>query len=626
MKSLLPASTFERRLFASFAAGATALLLLAGLTWHFSLKGIDATRFVIHSHEVLASIGRVQQYIYLAESEQRGFLIAGDRAYLAGYREALDSLKREQQQLNGLVSDNPPQSARARQMKLLTDARIAWLERNIELKSSPALRGTAFDVSAGTGLDRQIDIMAGDMYDEEQRLLKHREQIEAGRAQLTAIGFFALLLLVLLAVPFLYSRLRAAFIDKQKLTEEAHRLVDVIDRTPDLIAMSTPAGEVAYVNRAMRDLLGIGDLPAADIKRERVYHADSLKVVQHIGIPHAIRHGSWSGETVWLTAVGTPVPVSQVLIAHRQSDGSITLSTIARDISAAKEAERQLAEKNKQIEQASRLKTEFMATMSHELRTPLNAIIGFSSVIRDGLAGKVDPTVREYADDILNSGRHLLELINDILDLSTIESGNMRLETGIVDGNDLAASGMAIMREQANARGIRLVQAISPEIRGLWLDPRKTRQIIFNLLSNAVKFTPQSGEVRLAMRLVPRSQVEAQQPGDSRRLFALQPSAFLEFLEISVSDTGVGIAQSDLYRLFQPFTQLDASRSRAFEGTGLGLVMVRRLVELQGGALLVESVPGKGTRFTAWLPLRDPDSSGQLPIALPDTLLRPLPH
>lgn len=626
MKSLLPASPFERRLFASFAAGATVLLMLAGLTWHFSLKGVDATRFVIHSHEVLASIGRVQQYIYQAESEQRGFLITGDRTYLSGYREALDALTREQTQLAVLVSDNPSQSARTRQLKLLTDSRIAWLERNIALKSSGPAPHAPFDVSAGTELDRQIDMMADDMFDEEQRLLKHRQQLESGRAQLTAIGFFALLLLVLLAVPFLYKRMRAAFHDKQKLTEEARRLIDVIDCTPDLIAMSTPAGKVAYVNHAMRELLGVGDMPAGDIKREQVYSPASLERVLRIGIPHAIRHGSWSGETVWLTATGKEVPVSQVLVAHRQSDGSITLSTIARDISAAKAAERLLAEKNKQIEQASRMKTEFMATMSHELRTPLNAIIGFSSVIRDGLAGPVSPTIREYADDILNSGRHLLELINDILDLSTIESGNMRLETGIVDGNDLAASGMAIMREAATARGIRLSQAISPEIRGLWLDPRKTRQIIFNLLSNAVKFTPDCGEVRLALRLVPRSEVEAQQPGECRRLIWLQPSSFLEFLEISVSDTGVGIAQVDLYRLFKPFTQLDASRSRAFEGTGLGLVMVRRLVELQGGALLVESTAGKGTRFTVWLPLRDPDTSGQLPIALPDTLLRPLPH
>lgn len=626
MKFLIPQSAFERRLFASFTAGATALLMLAGLTWYFSLMGIDATRFVIHSHEVIASIGRVEQYVYQAESEQRGFLITGDRAYLSGYRHSLNSLAEEQAVLANLVSDNPSQSARVRHLKIIIASRIDWLERNIELKSSPQPRPAAIDVSAGTGLDRQIDALATDVFNEEQWLLKQRQQLESDRAQMSAIGFFALLFLVLLAVPFLYKRMRDAFSDKQKVSEEARRLVDVIDGTPDLIAMSTPEGHVAYVNRAMRDLLGIGDMPAAELMRERVYSPASLDLVRRVGIPHALAHGTWSGETTWLKADGKEVPVSQVLIAHRQSDGSLTLSTIARDITEAKENERLLEEKNRQIEQASRMKTEFMATMSHELRTPLNAIIGFSSVIRDGLAGPVDATVTEYADDILNSGRHLLELINDILDLSTIESGNMRLEPGIVDGHELAASGMAIMREQATSRGIQLVLTISPELKGMWLDPRKTRQIIFNLLSNAVKFTPDHGQVKLGMRLVPRSLVESQQGGHQRRLFALPPSSFLEFLEISVSDTGVGIAQADLYRLFQPFMQVDSSRSRLYEGTGLGLVMVRRLIELQSGALLVESEAGKGSRFTVWLPLRDPEPAGQLPITLPDQLLRPLAH
>ena len=124
MKFLLPASAFERRLFASFTAGASALLMLAGLTWYFSVKGIDATRFVIHSHEVIASIGRVEQHIYQAESEQRGFLITGDRSYLAGYRQALSALAKEQETLSMLVADNPMQAGRARQLKLTIASRI----------------------------------------------------------------------------------------------------------------------------------------------------------------------------------------------------------------------------------------------------------------------------------------------------------------------------------------------------------------------------------------------------------------------------------------------------------------------------------------------------------------------
>lgn len=624
MKFSLPASGYERRLLINFAVSATTLMLLAGLTWHFSLKGIDATRFVIHSHEVLASMGRMQQFIYRAESEQRGFLITGEYTYLSGYRNALDGLANEQGLLARLVSDNSAQSARVQTMKALIADRIERLEKNVRLVDMRDPRRSPIDVAAGTGIDRQIDDLAAKMEDEEQRLLKHRQQLESARAQVSAVGFFALLLVVTLAVPFLYTRMRRSYREKQAVAEEARRLVDVIDSTPDLIAMSTPDGKPSYVNKAIRELLGIGDLPAAAITREQVYSPRSLDLINRIGIPHAIAHGAWTGEAAWKKAGGGEIPVSQVLIAHRQMDGSLTLSTIARDISERKEAERMLEEKNRLIEQASRMKTEFMATMSHELRTPLNAIIGFSSVIRDGLAGPVTPTVKEYAGDILNSGRHLLELINDILDLSTIESGNMKLHAGMTNGDELAASGMTIMREQASSRGIRLLQTISPELKSLWIDPRKTRQIIFNLLSNAVKFTPDDGEVRLGMRLVPRSLVDAQRDSQMKRLIPLPSSSFLEFLEISVCDTGVGIAQADLYRLFQPFTQLDSSRSRLFEGTGLGLVMVRRLAELQSGAMMVESRPGQGSRFTVWLPLRDPEPSGQLPITFPARLLKPL--
>ncbi len=626
MKLSLPASTFERQLLAGFVAGAGTLLMLAGLTWHFSLKGVDATRYVIHSHQVIASIGRVQQLIYRATSEQRGYLITGDPMYLNGYRLARDGLAGEQFLLTQLVSDNASQAARLQHLKVMTADRIARLERNAQQVETQRPWRSTVDVAAGTSIDRLIDGVVADMHEEEQRLLKHRQALEADRSQMTVIGFFALLLLVVLAVPLLYTRIRRAYREKQAMADKARRLVDVIDSTPDLIAMSTPDGKVSYVNQSIRDLLGIGDLPASEIRREQAYTPASLDLIRRVGIPHAIAHGTWSGETVWRTRDGREVPVSQVLVAHRQADGSHMLSTIARDISELKAAERVLSEKNRLIEEASRMKTEFIATMSHELRTPLNAIIGFSCVIRDGLAGPIAPTVKEYTNDILTSGRHLLALINDILDLSTIESGNMRLEPGMIEGDELAASGIAIMREQALARGIRLLPSISPELKSLWLDPRKTRQIIFNLLSNAVKFTPDGGEVRLGLRQVSRSEVARQPEAEHRRLFPLLAPTHATFLEISVSDTGVGIAAADLYRLFQPFSQLDASRNRSFEGTGLGLVMVRRLVELQAGALMVDSQPGKGSCFTVWLPLREPDLLAATSTARSADLLRPLPH
>lgn len=616
-------SPFEKRLLLAFSAGAAALLMLAALVWVFSLKAVDATRFVIYTHEVIGGLGRLQFQLYRAESEQRGYLISGDPQYIEEFQAAAAAISVELDRLSAKSTSLPSQRARIAELRDEIGRRVLLLERNLNMADAPGRDKLPAMVVHGTAVDRRIDRLLAELHAEEQLLLVQRQQIEAGRAQLTAIGFLVLVVLMTLAIPVLYFRIRNSHREKQVTAGEAARLVDVIDRTPDLIATSTPEGKVSYLNRAARRVLELGDMPASEVKREMVYPRWALDIIEKVGIPAAVANGSWSGETALLARSGREVPVSQVLISHRQPDGSITLSTIARDISSIKAGEKLLEEKNRQIEQASRMKTEFLATMSHELRTPLNAIIGFSSVIRDGLAGEVPPRVGEYAQDILDSGRHLLALMNDILDLSTIESGNMRLSVGMVDGEDLAASGLAVMREQANSRGIRLTHRISPELHSLWIDARKTRQIIFNLLSNAVKFSSDGGEVSLGMQLVPRSRVEGVGPGAGRRLFPLPESPFLEFLEISVGDTGVGISSADLYRLFQPFTQLDSSRNRPHEGTGLGLVMVRRLTELQEGALLVESAPGRGSRFIVWLPLRNPEPHDALPIHLPASLLKP---
>ncbi len=606
MKPLAVESRFERRLLAGFVAGASVLLILAALTWNFSLKAVEATRFVVHTHEVIASLQRLRGNLSRAESEQRGYLISGNIEYLRRARQAMREIHVELNRLNVQLTDNPGQIDRLRLLRASCMRRIELLERNIELDDADPGISRKVSLVDGTEADQQIDAQLTAMHAEEQRLLKQRQQTESDRAYASALGFGALLLLMLIALPVLYRRLRDS--ERASLAAEAEtaRLVAVIDSTPDLIATATPAGHVFYFNRAAREALKLGDRPAHTITREMIYPRWAADIVNQIGIPAAIANGSWVGETALMSLDGQEIPVSQVLIAHRQPDGSVTLSTIARDISERKAADALLEEKNRQIATASRMKTEFLATMSHELRTPLNAIIGFSGVIGDGFAGQVSEQAKEYARDIQSSGRHLLALINDILDLSTIESGNMKLETGVVDGDELMTSAMAIVREQATTRAVRLMSRQSKDLGPLWLDPRKTRQIIINLLSNAVKFSEDGGEVRLSVQLVPRSAVGVSASGRSQRLLPLPDSDFKEFFEITVSDGGPGISAIDMHRLFQPFTQLDASRIRQHEGTGLGLVMVRRLTELQQGALLVDSAPQAGATFTVWLPLRDP--------------------
>jgi signal transduction histidine kinase len=248
-----------------------------------------------------------------------------------------------------------------------------------------------------------------------------------------------------------------------------------------------------------------------------------------------------------------------------------------------RELQRALAElsrKGRQLEVASEHKSEFLANMSHELRTPLNAIIGFSQVLRQRLFGPINEKQEEYLDDILSSGNHLLSLINDVLDLSKVEAGQVELEVASLSLREALERGVVMVREPATKHGVRLSLELTPGVDLVEGDERRLRQVIFNLLSNAVKFTPEGGEVVVATA-----------------------SRDHEVL-ISVTDTGPGIPLEDHERIFEEFQQTDVG-VRQREGTGLGLALSKRLVELHGGRIWVESEPGHGSRFVFTLPAKE---------------------
>jgi PAS domain S-box-containing protein len=297
----------------------------------------------------------------------------------------------------------------------------------------------------------------------------------------------------------------------------------------------------------------------------------------------------------------------------------------ARDVTERKSFERTLLEKNIELEHASRMKSEFLATMSHELRTPLNAIIGFSEALKDGLMGELNGSQHEYIGDIFTSGQHLLSLINDILDLSKVEAGMMAVELEVVDLHSLLSNSLSIVREKAGARRIQLVLDAAEDLGLPLLDMRKTKQIVYNLLSNAVKFSAAGGRVTLQARRVSRAAVGDLAGTWPVHAFATPDGTVQDFLEITVTDSGIGISEPDMAKLFQAFSQIDSSLARQFEGTGLGLAMVKQLAELQGGAVAVASAEGEGARFAAWLPLRpavDPAAEQPVPTAVPVDGLR----
>jgi PAS domain S-box-containing protein len=239
----------------------------------------------------------------------------------------------------------------------------------------------------------------------------------------------------------------------------------------------------------------------------------------------------------------------------------------------------ELAEKSAELEVASKHKSEFLANMSHELRTPLNAIVGFSQVLKERLFGQVNEKQDEYLDDILSSADHLLALINDILDLSKVEAGQVELDRGLFSLREALERGVVMVRERAMKNGVQLELAVDNSVDLVHGDERRILQVVFNLLSNAVKFTPSGGQVLVSA---------AKENGDVR---------------IAVRDTGAGIPPDDQDRIFEEFQQARDSNGERPEGTGLGLALSRSLVELHGGRIWVESEPGHGSTFAFTIPV-----------------------
>jgi signal transduction histidine kinase len=255
------------------------------------------------------------------------------------------------------------------------------------------------------------------------------------------------------------------------------------------------------------------------------------------------------------------------------------LGALAGNVNRMNDELRRLYE---ELETVSRHKSEFLANMSHELRTPLNAIIGFSELLQMQMAGGLNEEQLGYVEDVLESGRHLLSLINDVLDLSKIEAGKMELALSEFSLRQALEAGLTMHADRARRAGVALDLALHPEEITIQADERKLRQVVFNLLSNAVRFTPPGGRVEVCARLTDG------------------------MVEVDVTDTGAGVPAADAERIFEEFRQARGTSPAGNEGTGLGLPLSRRFVELHGGHLWAESLPGEGSAFRFTMPVQPP--------------------
>jgi signal transduction histidine kinase len=297
---------------------------------------------------------------------------------------------------------------------------------------------------------------------------------------------------------------------------------------------------------------------------------------------------------------GAPFGDADVQLLQTLGDQVVVGLDRAAVLEESRRNERELAAKNAELLRANRLKSEFLANMSHELRTPLNAIIGFSDLILSGQAGDFGSQHREYLEAVLRNGRHLLSLINSILDLSKIEAGRMTLELVNADLREAITGAVADTASLRSAKRQECHLDLGSPLHVV-ADGVRVRQVLFNLLANASKFTPDGGSITL--RALPSHAplpLPAERAGEEPRMVTR------DVVWVSVADTGVGIRPEDMSKLFLEFSQVDSSPSRQAQGTGLGLALCRKFVEMHGGTIGAESVPGRGTTFWFILPTEGP--------------------
>ena len=393
------------------------------------------------------------------------------------------------------------------------------------------------------------------------------------------------------------SKIARDITEQKRAAAAARHLYALVQSSDDAIVSKDLNGIVRSWNPAAERLFGfrademIGKSITMIVPHDRLAEEDYVlgRIRNGLSVEHF--------ETIRQTKDGRFVEISLTVSPIRDHTGRIIgASKIARDIrehkrllqerqtaaANAEAARREVFEtQNRRIQEGARLKSEFVANMSHELRTPLNSIVGFAELMADARFGPLPPRYQEFARVMHSSAEHLLQLINDILDLAKVESGKIDFQPETVDVRQTIADATAIVSGLAAKSGIVLTTDVDPRLGAVELDPVRLKQVLYNYLSNAIKFTNAGGRVI----------IRARPEGDAH-------------FRIEVEDTGIGIKADDQHRLFVEFQQLDSSTAKKFPGSGLGLALTKRLVEAQGGTVGVESVFGDGSTFFAILPQR----------------------
>jgi PAS domain S-box-containing protein len=587
----------------TWIAGFTiALVLLGGVAWlnlNRAARAQESALSVAQTHRVRYELRNLLLALEDIETGMRGYVLAGTVDFLEPYEAGLKAVDRQLQLLPSVIVDLEQLEI----LKPLVSSRVALANRIVQLRRDDGFPEAQSQVVMGGGkaaMDAVRAQIARMDAIESQRLAERAVAADRDVASVrvftlagSGVSFVLLFGVFALVVQEQRARTKAELALRASQQEIAAAVLAnhlIMEHSLDVICTIDGQGRFAFVSAASQKVWG--------------YTPEELTGRQYMDFVAPEDHPITNQAAADIMA---GLPVRDFENRYRRKDGSLVpmvwsaswspaetlMFCVAHDITdrkrsdeALRQAHDELRAANRQLDQAARLKDEFLANMSHELRTPLNAILGLSESLLEQVGGTLTPRQEKSIATIASSGSHLLALINDILDLSKVEAGKLDVFAERIELDEFCQSCLMFVRTQAMQKDITLSFDRGEAPDAIHADPKRLKQILVNLLTNAVKFTPKGGRAGLTI---------SAPTGEGRVRF-------------TVHDSGIGIAAEDQGKLFKAFSQIDSGLSRSQEGTGLGLVLVARLAELQGGSVAVESEPGRGSRFIVTLPLTVPTS------------------
>jgi PAS domain S-box-containing protein len=578
------------------------LLIVAVLSYRNGSGFIETSQWVSHTHEVLAEIEATASAVTDAETGVRGYVMTGQESYLEPYQTAASGTRDHVDRLRWLTRDNPRQQRRILMLEETFAERLDLLKQSIDLRRQKGFEAAQRVLLGGGAGKKQMDEVRNtvvEMKREEEELLTRRVSDFQSSTRRAALTFSLVIFLEFALLGLVYYVVQRDVTERKRaqdaLLQSEERFELAVRGSNDGIWDWNLVTNEVYLSPRWKSMLGYEgpEIPNQFDSWEKVVHPKdhdrTLAGVQaHLEgltpsfeIEQRLLHKD--GTYRWILARG---------VCLREASGkAYRMAGSHTDITERKRAEdetlrlnselgaanRQLELRNREVERATQLKSQFLASMSHELRTPLNAILGFSDLLAEGTAGPLAEKQQRFIGHVRTGARHLLALINDILDLSKIESGLLELKCESFSISEAMPEVLSIIRPLAMAKKIHIEQ--SGENLSVFGDRIRFKQILYNLLSNALKFTPEGGKV------------------------AIKSSAAGSLVCLSVTDKGVGIRREDQGLIFEEFRQVGETAGGVKEGTGLGLAIAKRLVEQQGGSMDVVSEPGKGSCFSFTLPV-----------------------